>query len=388
MSYHKKAMSYTVRTECIFCKNTLNTTYFENDYSFPVTQYQINIDDKLPVIDIPFNVCICSKCNTAQTKYLGDLSDIYKINHADSTSRVMKELHVNVCEIVSKYSTDIRNIIEIGFSFGILSDMILERNPNIKYYVVEPSFCGDRSNKTIIDDYYENIDDSNIDANTMIISHVFEHFFKPLDILDKIRKNSGIEHFFLIFPNLEHCMHACIPHFLHSEHTYYIDNTFLVKLCELYGFALVEQKYHKEHSVIFYFRRKTTNVLLDNGVIRNSDYSLDRFYSNIRLNVEYFNQHIYSVCSEHKIYIWPAAIHTIYLCKIGLSYKQIHGMLDNSPHKIGKKMHCIDLPIYSFSEILSMNAKNTTVILYGGFNIKEITTQIETATNITFIYPK
>ena len=32
------------------------------------------------------------------------------------------------------------------------------------------------------------VDDENIDANTLIISHVFEHFYNPIEILKKIHK--------------------------------------------------------------------------------------------------------------------------------------------------------------------------------------------------------
>ena len=90
--------------------------------------------------------------------------------------------------MILKYKNKITNIIEIGSSKGVLAEYILE-NLKLKYYIIEPSFFGNRENKIIIDDYYENVDDNNIDANTMIISHVFEHFYEPKKILEKIYLN-------------------------------------------------------------------------------------------------------------------------------------------------------------------------------------------------------
>jgi hypothetical protein len=100
--------------------------------------------------------------------------------------------------------------------------------------------------------------------------------------------------------------------------------------------------------------------------------------------IHFFNKKL----DEHMgkdIYIWPASIHSTYLCQFGLNYSKLKGLLDNSKYKIGKKMHCINIPIFSFTELLLKNDKNTVVILNGGFNVKEVNEQINAANNIIFI---
>jgi len=378
-------LKYDIRRTCIFCDSQLQKELFDKDYYFPITQYVVDVSLNEQLVNIPHNVLICEKCNTPQNKYLGDLKEIYKINHADSTSNAMVGLHIEMLKLIKSRYSEIINIIEIGCSCGLLSDLVIEQFNSIDYYIIEPCFWGNRDKKIIIDDFYENVDDTLLNSNTLIISHVYEHFYHPKNILEKIWKNKNIENIILAFPNLEYCINNNIPHFLHSEHTYYIDNKFLEKYFDLYDFGLVEQKYYNEHSVIFFFKRKES-LLQSNRLVtfKNENCPIDEFFNNIMNTIHFFNKKL----DEHMgkdIYIWPASIHSTYLCQFGLNYSKLKGLLDNSKYKIGKKMHCINIPIFSFTELLLKNDKNTVVILNGGFNVKEVNEQIKAANNIIFI---
>jgi len=359
-------MSYTIREKCIFCDNNLKNVLFDENYENYLGHYQVDLDYS-SFKKIPFNICICQNCKTPQNKYLGDLNEIYKINHADNTGSVMQDLHKLNLEFILKYKNDIKNILEIGSSKGTLADIILE-NLQTDYYIIEPSFFGDISNKTIINDFYENVDDTKINANTLIISHVFEHFYEPKKILEKITKNKNIENFFLVFPDLEYYIKNDILHLLNVEHTYYADNDFLVELLSVYGFDLIERKNHKNHSVLFYFKR---NRLIENFNdikinFTNKNYDIDEFFNKIYSKISMFNE-IIDNNPDKDIYIWPSSIHSIYLCIFGLKYEKLKGFLDNSKLKIGKKIYGIDLPILSFTETLK-NKENIILINGGVFN--------------------
>jgi hypothetical protein len=359
-------MSYNIRKKCVFCDINLNNDFFITDYENYVGHYQVDLNDN-DFKKIPFNISICENCKTPQIKYLGDLNEIYKINHADNTGSVMQDLHKLNLEFILKYKNDIKNILEIGSSKGTLADIILE-NLKTDYYIIEPSFFGDASNKKIINDFYENVDDTKIDANTLIISHVFEHFYEPKKILEKITKNKNIENFFLVFPDLEYYINNDILHLLNIEHTYYVDNNFLIELLSVYGFDLIEKKNHKNHSVLFYFKR---NRLIENTEINftNKNYNIDLFFNNIQSKVDRFNEIIDNNPNKN-IYIWPSSIHSIYLCIFGLKYEKLKGFLDNSELKIGKKVYGLDLPILSFKETL--NNKENIVLINGGVFNQEI----------------
>jgi len=376
-------MKYSIREKCLFCDFELSETYFKNDYENYISHYQVDINKNLDEsIKIPFNICICSKCKTVQNKYLGDLSEIYKINHADSTGTTMINLHKKNTNLILKYKEKIINIIEIGSSKGVLADNILEYL-NVKYYIIEPSFFGDRNNKIIIDDFYENVNDNNINANTIVISHVFEHFYEPKQILEKIYLNKNIQNFFLVFPDLEYYINNNVLHVLNTEHIYYIDNDFLINVIESYGFNLIEKEYYNGHSVLFYFNRDKFTEKKEINCI-NKNYSLDFYYNNIFKNIER-STYLLNINNNCKKYIWPASIHSLYLFTFGFDEKLLDGMLDNSSNKIGKKMYGTDLEIFSFNKIIEDNKnENIFIILNGGLFNSEVENKIKN-TNIKYL---
>lgn len=373
---------YTTREKCIFCNEKLTTTYFENDYKCSVGHFTVEIGDKANE-EIPYNVYICNICNTPQTKYLGDLNEIYRINHADSTGKIMMELHDKMSNILLNHKHDIKNIIEIGSSKGVLADLVLSKLENIIYNIIEPCFFGDKSNKVIYHDFYENIDDTKIDANTMIISHVFEHFYEPLIILDKIRKNEKIDTFILAFPDLEYYMNNNVLHVLNTEHTYYVDNAFLIEVIKGFGFDLIEQHDHYNHSVIFYFKRCHKSFIQNNIInFKNQNYSLDKFYNKIFNNVEKINK-IIDENTNCTIYLWPASIHCLFLFIFGLK-NNITGFLDNSKNKENKILYGTNKMVYSFNKVIADNIENTVVILNGGVFSNEVKTSLDIANNINY----
>ena len=163
---------------------------------------------------------------------------MYKMNHADNIGSIMKNLHITVINLIKKYSETIKNIVEVGSSKGTLSDLVLDEKIVDKYYIIEPTYFGTkRENKIIINDYFENINFNKYkDTNTLIISHVFEHFYKPNEILKVIHNNNNIENFFLVWPDLEYYKDNNNYHVLNTEHTFYVDNNFIVDLLNNYNF--------------------------------------------------------------------------------------------------------------------------------------------------------
>lgn len=362
---------YTIRERCIFCNEQLKTTYFSKDYETFSGHYMVPLDyDPKSMHQIPYNIYICDTCKTVQTKYLGDLNEIYKFNHNDSTGKIYTQLHILVSEMISKYKENIHNIIEIGGSCGVLADYIIEKI-NTDYYIIEPSYWGGQHNKKhIIPDFYENVDDSKIDANTIIISHVFEHFYEPMTILEKICKNTNIKYFFLILPDLEYAINNQVLNVLNTEHTYYVDNTFLINVFDLYGFHLVEKHNHENHSILFYFEKRYPTRINTSITFFNHNYSLENYFNPVLHKIKYI-QEIVNKSEYSNVYIWPASVHTILLFSLGLDTSIITGLLDNSKIKIGSKQYGTNLPIYSMTEKMD---ENCLIFLNGGVFNSEINT--------------
>lgn len=368
-------MNYVERKNCIFCNTLLSDKVLENDLLNYNAHYPVDMDfDSFQ--EIPYNIYICSKCKTLQNTYLGDLNELYKHNHADSTGTLMKGLHELTLETILSVKQDINNILEIGSSVGYLSDLVLSKL-NTKYYIIEPTYLGDTSNKVIINDFYENVDDSKINADTLIMSHVFEHFYKPLDIIKKIYDNKNIKNIFLIFPDLEYYINNDILHVLNSEHTYYVDNGFLIDVFKNYNFDLINFKSYKNHSVIFHFKRSCDikPPKIDSSIC-NKKYDIIKYIDNIKNRVNFINSYM-DKNSERNFYIWPASVHSLHLCMFGLNYKKLTGFLDNSKNKIHKKTYGYNIPIYDFNKKIEDNNKNDSIFINGGVFNQEVESKLK-----------
>jgi len=369
---------FTVRKKCIFCDLKLSDTYFKHDYEIPVACYST---DNPCYNKIPYNILTCPQCKTIQTKYLGDLNEIYKVNHADSTGTLMKGLHNKVKDIIISYKNsniNINNIVEIGAAKGVLSDLILDDNIVSKYYIIEPNYFGKkRENKHIINDYFENVKFEDYkDCNTLLISHVFEHFYNPKEILSVIQKNKYIENFILVWPDLEYYKDNKVYHVLNTEHTFYVDNNFIKDLLNNSGFSLINKEGYKGHSVIFTFKREQNLQLKE---LKNTNYNIDNYYNGIINLLPSINKFI-ETNNNKKIAIWPCSVHTQFLLMF-LKNLKIINIIDNSPNKINKYIYGYNIKCLNFKKYVNDN--NFAVILNGGVFNNEIKSYV---TNKNVIY--
>ena len=69
-----------------------------------------------------------------------------------------------------------------------------------------------------------------------------------------------------------------------------------------------------------------------------------------------------------RFYLWPTSVHSITLLSLGLDYKRLTGILDNSPNKIGKYLYGYHLLCLSFDETLKTMGENDFVFLGGAGN--------------------
>jgi hypothetical protein len=171
-------------------------------------------------------------------------------------------MHYQFSKLILK-NDKIKNIIEIGGSASILSDTILSNNSNVVYTIVEPNVHmyepQKHIRKKIVDDFIENVDRSHIDKNdTLVLSHILEHFYEPKHILDKLLFNSNVKYFYLVWPDLDYYLKSGIVNILTIEHIYYVSTEFLIKLIESYGFVTNETIKFHNHSIFFEFERSST----------------------------------------------------------------------------------------------------------------------------------
>lgn len=379
---------FSERKQCIFCNATDLDEMFSNDKTVPLGSYTTSCATH-PCKFMPFNIQICSKCATHQIKYLGDISEVYDTNHAYSFGEILKRkiLEFSNCINDTICMTNIEGIIEIGAGSGKLADHILTTY-NGPYYIVDPHYFGQLDNRRIvIPQYAENLDPNSTPlANTVIMSHVFEHFYEPLKILEKLQQShSHIKYVCLDFPDLETYVKKGTYHVLNPEHTFYVDNNFLSQVFQRHGFQLLKKQHFADHSVFLIFERVTHDTICTLPAINESaKNSIAKFVQEIATKVNRLNKLLENTDDIPK-YIWPCSMHTQYLFVYGLRHDLLTAVLDNSPAKIGNFMYGYRKPCASFQGVID-SGKPALVIMNGGcFNQEVIEAAKQKNPHITFL---
>lgn len=365
------------RDACILCKKKDIVQVFERDFMTAISLSFYDTPYKNPVF-IPYNVTVCEVCKTYQNKYVGDLSLIYQKNHVDAYGTVKQEMHDTFTEFLVAQK-DIDGILEVGPSTDALARSVLSGS-KIPYSVCDPDYRGDRAAVTVFDTFFEAIDLNNVQGNTIVMSNVFEHFYDPPSILDKIQKHSKNKYVFLNHPNFDFACKNDIPALLNVEHTFYIENSFVIDLFNKYGYSCTDHKDYSTHTVCFKFER-THQPTLTIPTNLTSTVDVPRFIANKFRKIAAVNE----LLDQYKVYIWPASSHTFDMFTFGLNYKKLAGLLDNSPAKIGKYSYGYDLQISDF-KLMIASADESTCIVLGGSDcyIKELGA-VETRAKVVYL---
>ena len=362
---------YTVRKQCIFCKNNdLELLFDESNYK---SSLSLRLYDEIQHGHfMPYNVQICKKCNTFQNKYLGNLSIVYDTNHVDNFGTTKTNKHISFSNFILE-NKNITGFIEVGSCNGVLARNILE-SVFIPYTIIEPSYTGNKTDINIIEDYFENVALTDINANTIIMSDVFEHFYNPTDILYKLQNSQNIKYIYLGHPDFDYSIENNNLINLNCEHTFLIQHDFLFYIFNSYGFKLNKRHDYENVSLFLEFERVESKIIQIDQFINKSLYDSTKTYLNniIIIMVNNINKFIDENPSK-KIFIWPTSVHSIYLFTYGLKYNKLAGILDNSPNKIGKYIYGYNVMCSSFNDIINMNDSSYCIIISGAGNyIKEL----------------
>jgi hypothetical protein len=157
-----------------------------------------------------------------------------------------------------------------------------------------------------------------------------------------------VNRIYLNFPDLESYVQDGTYHVLNPEHTFYLENQFLIDIFHNYGFELVQRKDFVRHSVFLEFKRNN-NLIKKNLININSEKYIDNYYTTLKNKVYNLSKRIENI--RKPVYLWPCSIHSIYLLTFGLDIKNISGFVDNSLIKIGKYLYGYNVKCYSMTDI-------------------------------------
>jgi hypothetical protein len=192
----------------------------------------------------------------------------------------------------------------------------------------------------------------------VILTHVLEHLFNPIEILEKCFSLQNDGDWALIEVPLFERMDLFPPGLLTLEHLNYFSEGTIFETCTRAGYEpILSSKYfsHDEYPIISIIARKNENI----SPLICFDYEINRKTLINYLDAEKKNWSNINVKLKKNIlpgvttYIYGAGIHTTQLLANTeiMSYLNIQGLLDSSPTKWGKnigKLKCWNIKDIQF----------------------------------------
>ena len=360
---------YSVRKNCIFCNHDDFELLFETDNFKSSLSFNLSKNTSEKSYFMPYDVQICKKCYSVQNKYIGNLSIIYNVNHVDDYGSTKSKKHTMFSEFITQ-NKNINGIVEVGSCNGVLANLILEYMTT-EYNIIEPAFTGNNTKLNIIPHFFENVELNSINSNTIIMSDVFEHFYNPIDILNKIQKSENIKYIYLSHPDFDSNIRKLMLTNLNCEHTFLVEHQFLFTLFENFGFKLNKRYDFDNYSLFLEFER-TNDIMVHKPLNYSLNNDIKKYFNQIHTIVNNINTFI-DESPNKKIFIWPTSVHSVTLFTNGLKYEKLEGILDNSPNKIGKYLYGYNLLCSSFNELINSDSNDFCIIISGaGSYIKEL----------------
>lgn len=363
--YDRYTMIYERRTRCVFCEGEDLEQLLDQSYTVPLGNFAV-ASPNAPSHFMPYNVLHCTTCSTIQTEFVGDLNLIYENNFAGFFGSIRSRHNVLFSEFIL-HNSQVTSIAEVGAGNGQLSDTLLETK-DIPYTIVDPSYGGSTHKKRILQSYFETCTQGDIQENTVVMSHVFEHFYTPKAVLQTLQSLATVDYVYISLPDLEAFIEDGTYHVLNSEHTFFVTNQFLKEVFAYYGFTCTRQYFHERHSVFFEFQREPPSKTLSFPNNQLAKEKTLQFFSRLLSQIQ-----LARALQETglPVYIWPCSMHTLFALSFGLDTMRINAVLDNSPLKIGKYLYGFQYPCISFETTVHSD-EDKVILLTGGCYTKEV----------------
>lgn len=365
------------RKTCVICREPLQLEIYSQD-NFPINMSHTTEPESSDIFST-LSFFSCVNCGCVQLKTLIDPVFLYKNSHNITfNTPTWSDHHNKFAEFIQANTSPTDTLFEIGGHSGVLAKKLLE-STTPKYYILD--ICDTSPDISGIEFISGNCETYTYNPNdTIIMSHVFEHLYNPRLFLENLSA-TGVNSIFISNPNMENWLESGVPSFLHVEHTYYCDSTFINYLMNQYGYVCNKEISFKNHSVFYHFKRGEITVPISiqdrTSVLINTFKSYynkrDTFFKYLQIDVPFF--------------IFPAG-HYGQLAYRSLT-SSIHNFicfLDNDPSKINTRVYGTKGDTNNPNMLKDYGANPVTILLIASVYSDEIKRQLLSINNnINFI---
>lgn len=377
-------MNYIDREYDIIQNNTESLEHLQTLKDFPVFMGCVDHSEQED-IKADMSWWISPATGVIQLNPLLPLDVVYAAEHGSGTvGAIWDQHHQAFADFIAKYN--ISTILEIGGLHGYLAEKCLRHNPKLDWTIVEPNPCVNPSIKAkVIQGFFDNKFETGIKYDAIVHSHVLEHLYNPHEFMSHTAAfmDAG-SLLFISIPNMKSMLEKMYTNCLNFEHTYYINDDYLIYLLECYGFELLAKCEYKEDHSNFYCAKKLDsikhNIKLPQLYTENKNLFLNYIEYHTRL-VSELNK---AIADLNNVYLFGGHIFSQYLIAFGLDTTNIICILDNDGKKQGKRLYGTNLIVKS-PDILKELPKATIILRAGVYN-NEIKSQIDNINSeITYI---
>ena len=254
-----KLINYIDRKESVITKkNNLEHLYTFKD--FPIF-FGCTIDP--PKEDIVADMIwgIDPYTGIIQLSKLVPLHILYMEQHVDATGLTWDKYTHAFAEYVLKNKKG--DILEIGGGSGKLANIILDKDNEVNYTVIEPNpTFKERNNLKVVKSFFTKEFKGELDPNsTVIFSQVYEHAYDPEEFLTEITEFLPIGgKMVFAYPQLEHWFKNKFTNAINFEHTLLMTDHYVDYFLQKTGFKIIEKIEYEKHSH-FYTVEKVSSIL-------------------------------------------------------------------------------------------------------------------------------
>ncbi|WP_304047848.1 class I SAM-dependent methyltransferase [Desulfovibrio piger] len=268
-----------------------------------------------------------------------------------------------------------QKVLEIGGGHGILPTLYAKQGSACDWTVVEPNptpvdGCPAQFIRGFFDeDLYRTLPP--VDA--IVHSHVLEHIYEPDAFLGTVSAalREGDRLLFSV-PDLENLLKKKTTNCINFEHTVFLTEPFIDYLLRKNSLSLERKEHFDNGHSIFYAARKMGRDAAETP----APPQLHAAYKALFLDYITFHEELVAQLNsamrqaDAPVFLFGAHIFSLYLINFGLETEKIQGILDNDPHKQGKRLYGTDLHVSSPRILKDIPQAN--VILRAGIYNDEI----------------